>query len=101
MEGDRMMPKSALSELQEQIEAVRREAFAAGFAAAMQSIREFTAQPASGVETIATARPRRARSAAPAQSASLVRRRQPRAIAKPTQRIGHAPTQRLQRGTNA
>ena len=30
------MAKSALTQLQEQIEAVRREAFAAGYAAAMQ-----------------------------------------------------------------
>jgi len=96
-----MMTKSALTELQEQIEAVRREAFAAGFAAAMQSIREFAAQPASGAETIATAPQRRAGSATPAQSASPARQRQPRATARPTQRVGRAPTQRLQRGTNA
>jgi hypothetical protein len=35
------MAKTAVSQLQEQIEAIRREAFAAGFAAAMQSVRQF------------------------------------------------------------
>jgi len=35
------MAKTAISQLQEQIEAIRREAFAAGFEAAMQSVRQF------------------------------------------------------------
>ncbi len=35
------MAKTAVSQLQEQIEAIRREAFAAGFEAAMQSVRQF------------------------------------------------------------
>ena len=39
------MAKSALTQLQEQIEAVRREAFAAGYQAAMQAIREFASGP--------------------------------------------------------
>src|ERR687894_404562 len=35
------MAKTAVNQLQEQIEAIRREAFAAGFEAAMQSVRQF------------------------------------------------------------
>ena len=37
------MAKTALTQLQDQIEAVRREAYAAGYAAAMQAIRDFAA----------------------------------------------------------
>ena len=50
------MAKSALTQLQEQIEAVRREAFAAGYAAAMQSIRDVASQPAPGAAPVAPAR---------------------------------------------
>jgi hypothetical protein len=40
------MARSAVGELQQQIEEVRREAFAAGYTAAMQAIREFASRPA-------------------------------------------------------
>ncbi len=40
------MAKTALTQLQDQIEAIRREAFAAGYAAAMQAIREAASHPA-------------------------------------------------------
>ena len=40
------MARTAITELQQQIEAVRREAFAAGYAAAMQAIRELTSRAA-------------------------------------------------------
>lgn len=43
------MAKTALNQLQEQIEAVRREAFAAGFEAAMQAVREFVSDRTSAV----------------------------------------------------
>src|SRR5579863_7443393 len=100
------MAKTALNQLQDQIEAVRREAFAAGYAAAMQSIREFAAKPAPGAEPAPAARPRgRPRSAASASSsppaASAPRQRQPRVAAKPAQRATRAPAKRPQRGTNA
>ena len=54
------MAKTALSELQQQIEEVRREAFAAGYAAAMQAVRELTSRPAPGPEAPATPQRRRA-----------------------------------------
>jgi hypothetical protein len=38
------MTKTALTRLQDEIEAVRREAFAAGYTAAMQSVREFASR---------------------------------------------------------
>src|ERR1700720_3640441 len=69
------MARTAMTELQQQIEAVRREAFAAGYAAAMQAIRELTsrAAPEAGSRAAATPRRRgrgrgraRARQAAPA-----------------------------------
>lgn len=96
---------SALNQLQDQIEAVRREAFAAGYAAAMQAIRDLAAKPAPGAET-ATARPQRRQRAArgtdaPA-AARATRRRQPRAAAtKAPRRARRGPTQRPSRGTNA
>ena len=40
-----MAQTNALTQLQEQIEAIRKEAFSAGYQAAMASIREFAAQP--------------------------------------------------------
>ena len=91
------MAKTALTQLQDQIEAVRREAFAAGYAAAMQSIRDFVAQPASGGETPA-ARPSRRLAAAPARRAP---RRQPRAAAAAPERPRRSSGRRPQRGTNA
>jgi hypothetical protein len=42
------MAKSATIQLNEQIEAIRREAFAVGYAAAMQAVREATLKPAPG-----------------------------------------------------
>ena len=40
------MARTAMTELQQQIEEVRREAFAAGYAAAMQAIQELASRPA-------------------------------------------------------
>jgi hypothetical protein len=100
------MAKSALTQLQEQIEAVRREAFAAGYAAAMQSIRDVASQPAPGARPVATRAPRRPRSTATAQATSARatppgRQRQPRAAARMPQRAGRTPAKRPRRGTNA
>ena len=82
------MAKTALNQLQDQIEAIRREAqaagYAAGYAAAMQAIRDFTARPAA----VASA-PRRGR---PAKAA---------APAAPAAKPARTPRRRPQRGSNA
>jgi hypothetical protein len=100
------MAKSALTQLQEQIEAVRREAFAAGYAAAMQSIRDVASQPAPAAAPVAPRAPGRPRPAAPARDTSARatppgRPRQKRAAARAPQRASRAPDKRLRRGTNA
>ena len=53
------MARTAMTELQQQIEAVRREAFAAGYAAAMEAIRELTSRAAPGTRTAAATPTRR------------------------------------------
>ena len=115
------MAKTALNTLQDQIEAVRREAFAAGYAAAMQAVRELTGKAAPGAETAAAAPQRGRRRAAGRRTASAAagrraasaaasapaaagrpagrRQRQPRAASAPAR--GRRATQRPQRGTNA
>jgi hypothetical protein len=96
------MAKSALTQLQDQIEAISREAYAAGYAAAMQAIRDFAGRPAAGPKAgpaVAPApAPRRGRPAAvkPAPEAKPAPRRGRRVAAKAA-----APTSRPQRGTNA
>src|SRR5579863_8078617 len=98
------MAKTALTQLQDQIEAVRREAFAAGYAAAMQSIRDFAAKPAPGAEPAATQPqpPRRGRPPGSARPGRPGRPRQPRAAAtRAPRRAARPPAGRPQRGTNA
>ena len=96
------MAKTALTQLQDQIEAIRREAYAAGYAAAMQAIRDFAGRPAAGQKAVPAAAPaatpRRGRPAAakPAPEAKSAPRRGRRPAAKAT-----APASRPQRGTNA
>lgn len=75
------MTKTALIRLQDEIDAVRREAFAEGFAAAMQSIRDFASRPLPRSELERQAQSR-SEAAAPAS-------------ATPT------PSRRPRRGTNA
>src|ERR1044071_10317802 len=58
------MAKSAISELQQQIEEVRREAFAAGYASAMQAVRERASRPAPGDGASVSRAPGAARRAA-------------------------------------
>jgi len=85
------MAKTALTQLQEQVEAIRREAYAAGYAAAMQAIRDFAARPGGAAP---------ARRGRPAKAAAPVARRRgrpPGASAKPRRVSRHRP----QRGTNA
>jgi hypothetical protein len=86
------MAKTALTQLQDQIEAIRREAYAAGYAAAMQAIRDFTARPSAS--TAPSVR-RQAKAAAPAKPAA--RRGRPPGTAK----ASAAPRRRPQRGANA
>ena len=101
------MARTAINQLQDQIEAVRREAFAAGYAAAMQSIRELASRPAPSAQAATAAatprrrgrRPgRRPREAAPAAQPTRQRRAR-RAAAAP--RATRAGGRRPQRGTNA
>jgi hypothetical protein len=90
------MAKTALTQLQDQIEAVRREAFAAGYAAAMQSIRDFAAKPAPGAAPPA-ARPQQRRR----RTAGTGRQPQPRATTRSPRRAARAPGGRPRRGSNA
>jgi hypothetical protein len=88
------MAKTALNQLQEQIEVIRQEAYAAGYAAAMRAIREFSAKFPSA------STPRRDRAVKPPA---------PEATKKPTRRNRRSapsaqstrPSSRPQRGTNA
>src|SRR5262249_9670333 len=66
------MANDALMELEQQIEAIRREAFEAGYAAAMEAVRELASrsvpQPNGG--TAASRRGRRTTPRAPARTAA-------------------------------
>jgi hypothetical protein len=91
------MAKTAVSQLQEQIEAIRREAFAAGFEAAMRSVRQFasTHAPDKGSQP-----------AEPARRRSVQRTRTPgqmqeRGNISGGSRRGTTNAPRPQRGTNA
>jgi hypothetical protein len=108
------MARTAITELQQQIEAVRREAFAAGYAAAMEAIRELTSRAAPGTRTAAAAAPSRlgrgrgrgrprTRQAAPAAKATPTRRRRTGATRATTAaaRTRRPAGRRPQRGTNA
>jgi hypothetical protein len=88
------MAKTAVNQLQEQIEAIRREAFAAGFEAAMRSVRQFvsTQMPDEGAQSAEPSR------RSPAQ--------RPRAPGSPQSAGSSAEARRRtavrpQRGTNA
>jgi len=94
------MAKTALTQLQDQIEAVRREAFAAGYAAAMQSVRDFAAKPAPGAEPAAATHPARQPRTAQGRRGRPAGQRQPRAAPQAPHRTARA-VRRPQRGTNA
>lgn len=55
------MARTAMTELQQQIDAIRREAFAAGYAAAMEAVRELASRSAPGAASAAAAPVRRGR----------------------------------------
>jgi len=90
------MAKAAMTELQQQIEEVRREAFAAGYAAAMQVVSDATARltPKPGNTGAAPSR-RRARQMPPTA------RRPGARGARQTGRTHPPADRRAQRGTNA
>ena len=103
------MARTAMTELQQQIEAVRREAFAAGYAAAMEAIREATSRAAPGARSAVAAPTRRgrgrgrgrarARQVAPA-AAKPTRRRRARATGRATARTTRT-ARATARGTRA
>jgi hypothetical protein len=90
------MVKTAVNQLQEQVEAIRREAFAAGFEAAMQSVRQFAStqtpdmRARSGEPALPRASHRRPMAASPAQPGTTTASRRRTATAA-----------RPRRGTNA
>ena len=89
------MAKTAATRLQDEVELVRREAFATGYAAAMKFISEY----ASRSKPDSATRPRRQRgqvSAAPPAPA-----RQPQSRSAARSRKGDAPAKRSPHGTNA
>jgi len=94
------MARTAVSELQQQIEQVRREAFTAGYAAAMQAVRELASRPVADVGTAAASRPRRGapRRKAAATTPSRGRRTGSTKGSRITRR---SAARRPQRGTNA
>jgi hypothetical protein len=88
------MAKTAATKLQDEIEMVRREAFAAGYAAAMQTIREFAtrAKPAA-------TRPGRQRKQESAGQPAPSRQRRGQGAAR-SSKVG-VSARRSPRGTNA
>jgi|ERR1051325_1668067 hypothetical protein len=92
------MAKTALSELQQQIEEVRREAFAAGYAAAMQAVRELTSRPAPGG---VTAVPERRRAAGSKRTAVASNRGRRTRDSQGDARSRRPAATGTQRGTNA
>lgn len=98
------MAKTALNQLQQQVEAVRREAFAAGYAAAMQAVRELATKPALGAEAARApaARGRRTRRGRPAKRTAAERPAQAAAAPRRAKRTTRRSTSRRpQRGSNA
>jgi len=93
------MAKSATAQLSEHIDAIRREAFAMGYAAAMQAIRKATSTPVPGVVVPRVAKPvtKRGRVAAAATQQPARQPRKPRRAGGPaTPRVS-----RPGRGSNA
>ncbi|MGD9615332.1 MAG: hypothetical protein AB7H90_09305 [Alphaproteobacteria bacterium] len=91
------MARTAVNQLQEQIEAIRREAFAAGFEAAMQSVRQFASTQMADIapKSVAPARRR------PAQRTHASGLPQRPGNSSQAARRGAATGTRPQRGTNA
>jgi hypothetical protein len=95
-----IMAKSALNELQQQIEAVRRDAFAAGYAAAMASVREFAVRPFSDAKAGTASRGGQPQITGREGSTPSLPRR-PRAAARTAQRTRQPAAHRWERGASA
>jgi hypothetical protein len=96
------MVKTVVSGLQQQIEEVRREAFAAGYAAAMQVIRNVASRSPFKIGTTAAALSRRGQGRT-RQSASAVKLNGSRRVRATDAKVTVRPSvaHRSQRGTNA
>jgi hypothetical protein len=94
------MARTAVTQLQQQIEEVRREGFATGYAAAMQAVRELASRSAPEAGGTAAAPRRRSRTRQAAPAAQPVRRRRGGAT-EGTARVSRSAARRPQRGTNA
>jgi hypothetical protein len=92
------MARTAVTQLQQQIEEVRREGFAAGYAAAMQTIREAASRSAPETGRTAAA-PRRRRGTRQA-AVPPIRRRRARVTSR-TAGTRRSAARLAQRGTNA
>src|SRR6266550_1026991 len=89
------MAKTAMSQLEDQVELIRREAFAAGYAAAMQAVHEIASRPAPAEKPPTRTAPVR-RGRPPRQPQPAPRKAQPRRTSADSQ-----PTAHLERGSNA
>src|SRR6202171_5157201 len=96
------MPKAGMTELQQQIEAVRREAYAAGYAAAMQVVSELASRPArkAGPGTAGPTRRGQGRVRQAAPAAKPTRSRRTRTTGVPA-RTRPSANGRALRGNNA
>jgi hypothetical protein len=96
------MARTAVTQLQQQIEEVRREGFAAGYAAAMQVVEEVASRsaPTDGASPAAPSRrgPRRAGQAAPTARPGRPRGTRPNGAGM---KIRGSVVHRSERGTNA
>ena len=96
-----MAQTTAVNQLQEQIDAIRREAFAQGYAAAMQAVRDLAAQPVPGAAAPGAVPDGRRRAPRQAPSPAPNGRRAAPRVAAPAARRGRQTASRPQRGTNA
>src|SRR5437764_7163392 len=96
------MANTALSELQQQIDAIRREAFEAGYAAAMKAVREMALQspPRTDGTVAAPSRRGRGRGRGQVASKSASRRRRSGRRTAPASRT-RSQRRRPERGANA
>ena len=102
--GRTMARRTAVTELQQQIEEVRREAFAAGYAAAMQAVRELASHAVSNARGSKSRRrgaAGRKASITPRTTATPTRRRRVRASDGAASGPRRSAPRRLPRGANA
>jgi hypothetical protein len=78
--------KSAVTELNDQIEAIRQEAYNVGYAAAMRAVAEFSTSGVAKTKTTGKATAAKSTSAKPTTAAKGASRQQTRAPAKPAVR---------------